>query len=71
MASFHNMENPSDDIVIRRWREVEMLLQQASAEGVGSRKRTRKAIENGASAQTLREASGAMDGNSSGRRVVK
>jgi hypothetical protein len=45
-ASFHKMENTTDDATIIRWQEAQRV-QQEGQDGSGSRKRPRKAIENG------------------------
>jgi hypothetical protein len=70
-ASFHNIENPHDDAVIKRWHEAEKRQAQALEESVGFRKRPRKVIENGPSSQAVRQVSGLMGGSGSGGRTIK
>jgi hypothetical protein len=45
-ASFHKMDNPADDAAIKRLQEIQRD-QQSQDESTGSRKRPRRAIENG------------------------
>jgi len=51
-ASFHSMENPAENEVLKRWQAIEKE-RQDSATGTGSRKRPRRAIENGTTASTI------------------
>lgn len=70
-ASYHKMDNPSDDAVIKRWQE-DGKEQQQLADGAGARKRPRKAIENGGGASSqMQHIFARPSSTSTGRRAVK
>jgi hypothetical protein len=50
-ASFHNMENQSDDAIVKRWQAVEREQQDKNGQS-GARKRPRKAIEGASTGQS-------------------
>ncbi|KAF2435708.1 hypothetical protein EJ08DRAFT_603671 [Tothia fuscella] len=68
-ASFHNMENQSDDAIVKRWQAAELEKQQDSNGENGARKRPRRAIEGANQMQMLsreRSATAEVQAGSSG-----